>query len=179
MANQTTVRGNSLTVGRGGAFSPGPAAAASSATAENGSGSGGGPAAVVTNLAVFGENLLTLAELQSRLASLEVKQNVQAAKIGVPVMLGGAALSMASLPLILAGIAELLVSELGMKRGYALLSVAIVAFGVAGAGIAVAAAQLRRTAVGFPLSREELARNLNWVRTVLLHSGRAVSGRRS
>jgi hypothetical protein len=64
-----------------------------------------------------------------------------------------------------------------MKRGYALLSVALVALAIAGTAIALAVGRLRRALAGFPISREEFTRNLNWVRTVLLHSGRAARPR--
>jgi hypothetical protein len=136
-----------------------------------------GPGNVVSGVAEFGENLLTLAELQARLVALELQQNLEAAKIPVPVILAGAVLAVVSLPLVLAGIAELLVSELGMKRGYALLGVAVVALAIAGTAIAFAAGRFRRALAGFAISREEFARNLNWVRTVLLHSGRAARPR--
>ena len=134
---------------------------------------------MVTNIAEFGENLLTLAELQARLAAIELKQNVEAVKVSGAVILAGAVLAIAALPIALAGIAELLVSELGMSRGFALIAVAVAAFAIAGTCVAIALGRLRSADLGFNLSREELARNLNWVRTVLLHSGRAAKGRRA
>jgi hypothetical protein len=66
-----------------------------------------------------------------------------------------------------------LVSELGMKRGYALLSAAATAIVIAGACIMVARAWLRKKPFGFPLASEEFARNMNWMRTILRHSGRS------
>jgi hypothetical protein len=132
---------------------------------------------VVSNVAEFGENLLTLAELQARLAALELQQNSEVARISGPVILAGIVLAVVSFPLVLAGVAELLVSELGMKRGYALLSVAVAALAIAGACLGIAGSRLRRRAAGFPISREEFARNLNWVRTVLRHSGRSTRQR--
>jgi len=128
---------------------------------------------MVGNVTEFTENLLTLGELQARLAVIELKQNVESAKVGGLVLLVGAALALTSLPIALAGGAELLVSELGMKRGYALLSVAVAALAIAGSCIAIAGSRIRRTAVGFPRSAEEFTRNRNWVRTVLLYSGRS------
>jgi hypothetical protein len=136
-----------------------------------------GPGDVVGNVAEFGENLLTLAELQARLAAMELKQNLEAAKVSGSVVLAGALLALVSLPLVLVGIAELLVSELGMRRGYALLGVAITALVIAAVSIGIAGYRLRRTVVGFPITGEEFARNLNWVRTVLLHSGRSTRRR--
>ncbi|MGP0064795.1 MAG: phage holin family protein [Isosphaeraceae bacterium] len=167
MADQATVKTNGPAGNRLGAM---PASA--------GNGNHAGPGDMVSNVAEFGENLLSLAELQGRLALLEMKQNVQTARLTAPVILGGAVLGIASLPILLAGIAELLVSELGMKRGLALLGVAVAALAIAGTCIVIAGGRLRRSAVGFPLSGEEFTRNLNWVRTILMYSGRSARVRR-
>ena len=57
------------------------------------------------------------------------------------------------------------------------VSVVVAALAIAGACVAIALGQLRRSAIGFPLSREEFARTLNSARTVLLHSGRSTRRR--
>jgi Putative Actinobacterial Holin-X, holin superfamily III len=136
--------------------------------------SAGEPSAntMVSNVAGFGENLLTLAELQARLSAMELRKNLDAATAGGAVILAGSVLAVASLPVALAGLAELLVSELALKRGYALLIVAAAAILIAGISVASAGFWLRRKRLGFPLSAEELTRNLNWLRTVLHFSGR-------
>ncbi len=180
MADQATMKINGPTTmtstapgsvtGRRGPFPPGTAA---------GPGNGGaGPGDVVTNVAEFGENLLTLAELQARLASIELKQNVQAVKLGGAVLTVGAVLGLAALPVALLGIAELLTTGLSIHRGLALLIVAGCCFVIAGICVAVAVVRLRGSNLGFPLSGEEFTRNINWVRTVLLHSGRSARARR-
>jgi hypothetical protein len=174
MADQAKVKTNASVTNRLGAIPVGPGAGPSS----TGNGDAPCPGDMVSNAAEFGENLLNLAELQTRLATLELKQEVQTVKVTAPVILGGAVLGIASLPIVLAGVAELLVSELGMRRGFALLSVAVVALAIAGASIAFATIRLRRSVVGFPLTTEEFSRNLNWVRTILRHSGRSPRGRR-
>src|SRR5262249_8511886 len=108
MADQATMRPESLAAARRSAVPIGAADAATGNGQEPGTGN------VVSNVAGFGENLLTLAELQTRLTALELQQNLSAARISVPVILAGVVLAVVSLPLILAGIAELLVSDLGM-----------------------------------------------------------------
>ena len=127
---------------------------------------------VVSNVAGFGENLLTLGELQARLAAKELVQNYQAARTAGAVGLAGFVIAAANVPIVLLGIAELLVSELAMKRGYALLSVAGAAISIGGVSVAFAGSWIRRKRLGFPVSGEELTRNLNWVRTVLRYGGR-------
>lgn len=178
MADQATMRINGPTTisstapgsvaGRRGAVPPGA-----------GDGDAGvGPGDVVTNVAEFGENLLTLAELQARLTGIELKQNVQAVKFGGAVLMVGAALGLAALPVALLGLAELLATGLDIHRGLAQLIVAGAGFLIAGICAAIAVVRLRASDLGFPLSSEEFTRNVNWVRTVLLHSGRTARGRR-
>jgi hypothetical protein len=142
----------------------------------NGAGKSGA-SAVVSGVAGLGEDLLNLAELQSRLAAIELRQNLNAVKAGGAVILAGSIVAIASLPVALIAIAELLVSELGFKRGHALLGVAGVAILIGITCAAIGATRLRQQRFGFPLSAEELARNLNWVRTVVRYSGRPPSRR--
>ncbi len=128
---------------------------------------------LMRSVAGFGENLLTLAELQARLAKIEIRQNFEAARAGVVLALCGTLAACSGLIVMLAGIAELMVSELGMKRGYALLSAACSAIAMGAICLVVAVARLRAKRLGCPLSYEELSRNLNWLRTVLRQSGRS------
>jgi Putative Actinobacterial Holin-X, holin superfamily III len=136
-----------------------------------------GATAVVSGIAGFGENLLNLAELQARLAAIELRQNAQAMQSSAGILWGGSMLATASLVVALAGIAEVCVSEWAIRRGIAFLTVGALGLVLAIACAAIAIANLRRNTTGFPLSGEEFARNLQWIRTVLRHSGR-VSPRR-
>jgi uncharacterized membrane protein YqjE len=170
MANQATVRTNGMRAGRRGTV----VARTGDATAPE---EEAGPSQVISGVSEFSENLLTLAELQARLAAIELRQNLEATRFTGSVVLAGATLALASLPVLLIGIAELLASGLRMNRGLAFLSVSAVALLIGGACILIAGSRLRRSAVGFPITREEFARNVNWIRTVLLHSGRPVRGR--
>jgi uncharacterized membrane protein YqjE len=136
-----------------------------------------GASAVVSGIASFGEDILSLAELQSRLAAIELRQNVNAVKTSGTLVLAGSILALLGVGVGLTGVAELLVSDFGLKRGYALLAVAAAALLLAGLFVGFGQTWLRRQRIGFPRSREELTRNLNWVRTVLRHSGRSPSQR--
>jgi Putative Actinobacterial Holin-X, holin superfamily III len=161
MVDQASVRTNGaasarMTVNRISGESPEPAA----------------PTAVVTSVAEFGENLFTLTELQAKLAAIELRQNVEATRVAGSVIVGGVVLALASLPVALLGIAELFVSELGAKRGFALLGVAAAGIIIGALAIAGVVVTLRRKPLGFPLSAEEFSRNVNWIRSVVTHSGR-------
>ncbi len=132
---------------------------------------------VVTNVAGFGENLLTLAELQARLTAIELRQNIEAVKSGGALLLASVVIFLATLPIWMVGIAELLVSEVGMKRGYALLTVGLISVAIAVGCALMAQTWLRRKPFGFPVAAEEFSRNINWLRTVLRQSGRWPSSR--
>jgi hypothetical protein len=127
---------------------------------------------VVGNVTGLGENLFTLAELQARLAAIEFRQNLESARSGGVLMIGAFLLAVSSLPVLIAGVAELLVSEVGIRRGYAFLMSGMGAIVIAGVCLAIAREWLRKKPLGFPLSGEEFARNLNWLRTILRHSSR-------
>jgi len=168
MADQATLRTNGPATAR-----PIADAGAGDGNATASRGNGAGPIALVSNIAEFGEDLLSLGELQARLAIIELKQNIESGKNCVVAVLVGVLIALGTLPVLLTGIAELLVSELSVGHTAALLSVAVVSLAVAGAIVAIAIILFRRRRFGFPLSSEELTRNLNWVRTVVLHSGRS------
>jgi hypothetical protein len=85
---------------------------------------------MMSSFAGFGENLLNLAELQTRMTAVELRQNVAAVKAAAAVLVMGGLIALTTLPVILAGIAELFVSELGWRRGYAFLTVGSTAMGI-------------------------------------------------
>jgi len=79
---------------------------------------------------------------------------------------------------VLIGVAELLVSAFTIPERWALLLVGVVALAAAVALVAIAGAQFSRSFESFRRSREELIRNLSWIKTVITYSGRSVAQRR-
>jgi len=138
---------------------------------------GAGNGSVVGSLAEFGNDIATLAELQGKLAVLDLKESTARAVLPFALIVVGAAVVLASLPVALIGAASLIAVAFSISQGWALLLTAGAAL-VAGAGIAAtAASQLGRSFDSFRRSREELTRNVTWIRTILLHIGRAVPRR--
>jgi hypothetical protein len=175
MVDQATMNASN---GSGG--SAGPQSGAQPPTARA-SGAADAPASagqVASNVAGFGENLLNMAELQAKMSAIELRQNIEALRIVAAVGLTGAILALAALPIVLAGIAELLVTELAFRRGSAFLTVGFTALAIGLLSIVIAGLWISRKRIGFPLSAEEFTRNLNWVRTVLRLSGRQRANRR-
>ena len=130
---------------------------------------------VVSNVTGFGENLLSLTELQARMAAVELRQNIEAVKTASVLVLSGVVIAVAAVPVVLSGVAELLVSLLAWQRGYAFLGVGAVTIVLASCCALGAAYWLKRQRLGFPLTAEEFTRNLQWVHTVLRLSGRQPS----
>jgi uncharacterized membrane protein YqjE len=133
---------------------------------------------VVGNIAELGNDVATLVELQAKLAAADMKEC--AAKAVTPVAsLGVAAiLAVAAVPVALLGLADLLSWAVSMPPGAAKLIVAVLAFTAAALIVFAVRASAQASLDPLRRSREELLRNLAWVRTVLLYSGRSVPKRR-
>ena len=127
---------------------------------------------VIGNLAEFAEDVATLAELQAKLASHDLKATISKATIPVGLMVAAAVLAVGAIPVLLIGVAELLAPLVGLSHGGSLLVVAILSLIAAAVVAFLALPRLRHSFNSFQRSREELTRNIAWIKTVLVHSGR-------
>jgi len=141
----------------------------------NGNSSQASPGSLVGNIAEFGNDVATLAELQLKLAVYDAKDCVSRATIPVIVAVAGSAVALGSIPIVLLGLADWIASSTQLSVAAARLIVGIAALILAGVGVVIALRASLRSLEGFRRSNEELARNLSWVRTVLVHSGRTIS----
>jgi hypothetical protein len=132
---------------------------------------------VIGGIAEFGNDIANLAELQARLALIDLKECLQKVVVPVALVVAGLFGVGAALPVILLGVAALLASALKLSLAAALLLTGGVALVVAVATVVVAASRIPARFNSFRRSREELARNLAWIRTVILYSGRDVPRR--
>lgn len=137
----------------------------------------GPPEGVIGGIAEFGNDIMTLAELQARLAAIDFKESLEHAVVPLVLTLGGLMLALASLPVVLIGVAQLIAWAFSIHLGWALLLVGLVALVGASAVAGIAGLRFSRSFASFQRSREELVRNLSWIRTVLVHSGRPVPRR--
>ncbi len=143
----------------------------------NGSQSRATPLGVVHNLADFGNDIATLVELQAKLAVHDTKDCLARATTPLIVLGVGSAVALASLPVILLGMADLIASNSTLSVGAARLIVGLAALVLAGVATYLGLRGSTASLESFRRSREELIRNLSWIRTVLVHSGRS-TGRR-
>jgi uncharacterized membrane protein YqjE len=135
----------------------------------NGHGNGNG---VVGNIAGLGSDVASLVELQAKLAALDMKESVE--RVVLPLVIAGAAavLALGAVPVGLLGVAWLLAQSLGIQVGWAMLLTALLSAVVAGIVAFFSVPKLSRSFQPMRRSHEELTRNVAWLRTVLMHSGR-------
>jgi len=129
----------------------------------------------VGNIAEFGNDVATLAELQAKLAVYDAKDCVSRATIPLIVTVGASVLAIGSIPVILIGLADWIASSTRLSAGAAQLIVGLIALVLGGVAAIIALRASLRSLESFRRSNEEFTRNLSWIRTVLVHSGRTVA----
>ena len=133
------------------------------------------PGSMVGNIAEFGNDIATLVELQAKLVMYDSKECVHRATYPLIFLVGGAAVALSCLPILLLGTADLL-HELTKWPDWATrMLVAVGALLIAAVVAYLSLREATSSINSFRRSAEEFTRNLSWVRTVLVHSGRAVS----
>jgi len=132
---------------------------------------------MVESVAEFVNDITTLAELQAKLAAADLKEASGRALVPAIAVGAGLVLLLGSLPVVLIGVASLLAGT-GMSEGWALLLTGLAGMVIAGVLAVVAGLALGRSFTSFRRSQEELARNVSWVKTVIVYSGRAARNRR-
>jgi len=115
----------------------------------------------------FAHDVLTLAELQSKLFVTEVQEHGRRAAFPTMVLLFGVTLGVACCPIALVAFALMLVQATGLSLASA-FSITAISGVILSLLISVIGCILIRSRVSTPSrSREELARNLKWMKTVL------------
>ena len=128
---------------------------------------------VVESITEFINDISTLGELQVKLAAIDLKEASGRATTPVILLVVGVLLLLAGVPVILLGVADLIASA-GLSQGLARLLTGVLALALAGVLAWVALKGLNHSFTSFRRSKEELTRNLSWIKTVVVYSGRAV-----
>ncbi len=128
---------------------------------------------VVGNIAEFVNDISTLGELQFKLGMLDLKEATGRATTPSVLLGVGALLVVAGVPVVLLGVAELIATA-GVPRGWAFVLTGLTSLVIAGVMALLAIKGLGHSFTSFRRSRDELTRNLSWVKTVIVYSGRAV-----
>jgi hypothetical protein len=122
---------------------------------------------VASSFSELTHNAIELAELQAQLFRLDVKETSQSAGISIGLMIGSACVLLGTIPVVLIAIAQLLVEKLAWSpsAGYGVAAL----IGIV-ASIGIAAAAYTRFSSGIATmkrSREELNRNVAWLKSNL------------
>ncbi len=132
------------------------------------------PEGVVGSLTEFGNDIATLIELQTKLAMIDLKESSAKAMVPSGMAALGIVLALAALPVALLGAADLLANAMTWSPGTSRLVVALVSVAVAGVLAFLGIKGLSASLQSFQRTREELTRNIQWIRTVIVHSGRSL-----
>jgi len=127
---------------------------------------------VIEGVSYFGTDLATLAVLQMRMAACDLRDSAKAA---TPIVAGLTVfwiIAGASAAVGLAGMALWLATIVNIQAGIVMMVVALIGLVISGVAAALLARSLTRSFTYFRRSQEELERNLAWVKTTLIHSGR-------
>ncbi len=149
MADQASVNG------RGAAREPG------SSTAE------------FEGVAEFVDDLALLAELQAKLAAVDLRDAVRKSAFPIVLSLVGLAMMVASVPVALLGAGWLLAFALKIHQGWAMLLTAGASMALGALVAWLGGKQVIPSFESFRRSRKQLWLNLSWVRTVLVTSASA------
>lgn len=133
------------------------------------------PASEMTrNVSGLASDISTLAELQGRLFALDAKQSARKLIVPLVLTLLGVVFLLGSIPVLLMGVAYLL-TDLGMDGTAALFVAFAIGLVIGALGVGIGWALLRHSLDPFQRSRNELVRNLQWIKSALTQSSQAVA----
>jgi hypothetical protein len=122
---------------------------------------------VASSFSELTHDAIELAELQAQLFSLDVKETSKSAGVSIALVIGSACVLLGSIPLVLIAIGQLFVEKLGWSLSASYGVAALIGI-VASAGIGAAAyTRFRNGIAAMKRSREELNRNIAWLKSNL------------
>jgi hypothetical protein len=130
------------------------------------------PNGLMGNVSSFGNDLASLATLQTKLAAADMRESLlkAAPAIGGLAVLG--LLSVAGMTALVAGLALWMAEALQLRPAVALILVGLGSLVVAALGAWLCARTFGSSFSTFRRSSEEFDRNLAWIKTTLTQSGR-------
>jgi hypothetical protein len=127
---------------------------------------------VIEGVSSFGTDLATLAMLQARLAAYDLRESMKSAIPALGGLVAFGTIAAASIVVGLVGLALWLATVLQVQAGVVMMVVALAGIVIAGVACALLVRSLTSSFSSFRRSKEELDRNLAWIKTTILHSGR-------
>jgi hypothetical protein len=122
---------------------------------------------VATSFSGLTHDAIELAELQAQLFTLDVKETTQSVKVSLTLAIVGVSLLLGAIPIALIALAELLTYLLDWPRAASYGVSTLVGLLLSGALIATAYSRLKSGMGAMKRSREELSRNITWIKSSL------------
>jgi hypothetical protein len=127
---------------------------------------------LIDNVSSFGNDLATLATLQGKLASADLREGLRKAAPAVGVLAAVGLLSAAGVTALVLALASWLAESFQLRTSSALALVGLGSLVIAALGGWLGARALASSFTTFRRSSEEFERNLAWIKTTLTQSGR-------
>ncbi|MDG3008097.1 phage holin family protein [Paludisphaera mucosa] len=134
--------------------------------------SNGRPNGLIENVSSFGNDLATLATLQSKLVAADARESLAKSAPALAGLALAILLAFAGSVAILGGLGLWLAEAFALKPAVALMLTGLGALVVVALLAAVCVKLLGSSFTTFRRSAEELERNLAWIKTTLTYSGR-------
>jgi len=122
---------------------------------------------VASSFSELTHDVIELAELQAQLFTLDVKEMSQSTRTSLVLAIVSASVLLGSIPAALIALAELLVQTLGWSQAAGFGVATVVGILVSAAIGAAAWSRFRTGLVTMRRSREELSRNIAWIKSNL------------
>jgi len=122
---------------------------------------------VATSFSELTHDAIELAELQAKLFALDVKETSQSTKTSLILAIVGSCLLLGTIPIALIALAELLIEQLDWSHAVSYGVATLVGILVSAGILATAFARFRSGLSSMKRSREELSRNIAWIKTSL------------
>jgi hypothetical protein len=122
---------------------------------------------MATSFAGLTHDVIELAELQAQLLALDVKSTSQKARISLVLAVSGICILLGTVPVALFTLAELLNGPAGWSRPAAFGMATLVGVLVSGGILVAAWLRMRSGIVTMQRSRDELNRNIAWIKSSL------------
>jgi uncharacterized membrane protein YqjE len=126
--------------------------------------------------ASFGDlahDVIELTELQAELLAMDVRETSRTVRLGLILGIAGIVIFLGSVPVMLAALAYVLVEQGGWSHAAGFGGATIVGLLLSALIVAAAWWKLRSSAVTLHRSRDELKRNIAWVKSSLRNRGQA------
>jgi uncharacterized membrane protein YqjE len=130
---------------------------------------------VAASVSDLTHDVIELSELQAQLFALDARQSMQKAKACLVLAVVGACLLLGTIPVALLTIAALLVEQLEWSYAAGAAAATFIGLLITGIVLGVAWTYVRKGLVSIDRSRDELRRNVAWLKSTLRTRGQAAS----